>query len=70
MPRISPRRKREVLLALKERGQTMTDMARALGVTTSHVSHFLSGRRYTVRLDDGITAYLRTRPPEGTGKAA
>lgn len=62
MPRKRLARKREVVEALKARGLTMTDMARDLGVTTSHVSHFLSGRRYTIRLDEGIAEYIRRLP--------
>ncbi len=59
MPRLSVRRKKEILAALRARGVTQTDMAEALGVTRSHLNHVLAGRRYSALLVDGITRYLK-----------
>jgi len=68
MPRITVRRKKEILAALKARRLTQADMADALGVTRSHLSHMLAGRRYSAQLDAGIARYLETTAaalPEG-----
>lgn len=70
MPRITRRRKKEIVEALRAHDRTQVDLAAALGVTTSHVSHFLSGRRYTQRLDEGITAYLEQLTSGTPGAAA
>lgn len=58
MPRLSARRKKEILGALRARGLTQADMAEALGVTRSHLNHVLAGRRYSALLVEGITRYL------------
>lgn len=59
MPRITARRKKEILTALRARGKTQADMADALGVTRSHLNHVLAGRRYSILLVTGIEAYLK-----------
>lgn len=58
MPRLSARRKKEILGALRARGLTQSDMADALGVTRSHLNHVLAGRRYSALLVAGVTRYL------------
>ena len=52
-------RRRRVLVELARHGMSITDLARAIGTTQSHVSEVINGRRLQASLEERIAAYLQ-----------
>ena len=69
-------RRKLVLVALAERGMTISDLARSLGIDQAIVSKVISGRRLSTKTEQHIAEFLGkpadylfpVRTPEEIGK--
>jgi plasmid maintenance system antidote protein VapI len=52
-------RRRRVLIALAERGMTISGLAKALNIARTCLSETISGRRLSPKTEQRIAAYLR-----------
>ena len=69
-------RRRRVLVALAERGMTISDLARSFGTSKQYISAIVSGRRLSTKTEQRIAEFLGKpadylfpfRTPEEIGK--